>query len=41
MTIEKFRKAMAETPYITAGSALHLAFHALSQEALKITAELN
>ena len=41
MTIEKFRKMMAETKYIPAGSELHLAFHAFSQEALKITAELN
>ena len=41
MTAEEFRKAMAETEYIPAGSALHRAFHAFSQEALKITAELN
>ena len=41
MTIEEFRKAMDETEYIPAGSALHQAFHAFSQEALKITAELN
>ena len=32
---------MAETEYIPAGSELHQAFHAFSQEALKITAELN
>ena len=32
---------MAETEYIPAGSALHQAFHAFSQEALRITAELN
>ena len=32
---------MAETKYIPAGSELHLAFHAFSQEALKITAEMN
>ena len=32
---------MAETKYIPAGSELHLAFHAFSQEALKITAKLN
>ena len=32
---------MAEVEYIPAGSALHQAFHAFSQEALKITAELN
>ena len=41
MTIEEFRKTMAETAYIPAGSALHRAFHAFSQEALKITAKLN
>ena len=41
MTIEEFRKTMAETEYIPAGSELHLAFHAFSQEALKLTAELN
>ena len=32
---------MDETKYIPAGSELHQAFHAFSQEALKITAELN
>ena len=32
---------MAEEEYIPAGSALHQAFHAFSQEALRITAELN
>ena len=41
MTVDEFRKAMAETKYIPAGSELHLAFHAFSQEALKITAKLN
>ena len=41
MTVDEFRKAMAETKYIVAGSDLHLAFHAFSQEALKLTAELN
>ena len=41
MTIEEFRKTMDETKYIPAGSELHQAFHAFSQEALKITAELN
>ena len=41
MTVEEFRKTMAETEYIPAGSALHQAFHAFSQEALKIAAELN
>ena len=41
MTVDEFRMAMAEAKYIPAGSELHLAFHAFSQEALKITAELN
>ena len=41
MKIEEFRRAMAETKYIPAGSELHKAFHAFSQEALKITAKLN
>ena len=41
MTVEEFRKTMAGTKYIVAGSDLHLAFHAFSQEALKLTAELN
>ena len=41
MTVEEFRKTMAETAYIPAGSELHQAFHAFSQEALKIAVELN
>ena len=41
MTIDEFRKTMAEVKYIPAGSELHRAFHAFSQESLKITAELN
>lgn len=41
MTVEEFKKAMAETKYIPAGSELHKAFHAFSQNALKLTAELN
>lgn len=41
MTVQEFRRAMAETKYIPAGRELHLAFHAFSQEALKITAKLN
>ena len=41
MRVEEFRRAMAETKYIPAGSELHLAFHSFSQEALKITAKLN
>ena len=41
MKIEEFRRVMAEAVYIPAGSELHQAFHAFSQKALKITAELN
>ena len=41
MTVDEFRKTMADAKYIPAGSELHLAFHAFSQEALKITVELN
>lgn len=41
MTVEAFRQAMAAAQYIPSGSELHKAFHAFSQEALKITAELN
>ena len=41
MTAEEFRATMATTKYISAGCELHLAFHAFSQEALKVTAELN
>ena len=41
MKVEEFRRAMAEVEYIPAGSALHKTFHAFSQNALKITAELN
>ncbi len=41
MTVEEFRDAMAGVGYIPGGSELHRAFHAFSQEALKITAELN
>ena len=41
MTVDEFKKTMAEVEYIPAGSELHQAFHAFSQEALKITAELN
>ena len=41
MTVCEFRKTMAETKYIPANSELHKAFHAFSQQALKLTAELN
>ena len=41
MTVDEFRKTMAETKYIPANSELHKVFHAFSQQALKLTAELN
>ncbi|MBR1920434.1 MAG: sugar O-acetyltransferase, partial [Kiritimatiellae bacterium] len=41
MTVDEFRRAMAAATYVPAGSDLHRAFHAFSQEALRITAELN
>ena len=41
MTVSEFRKKMSQTKYIPGGSELHQAFHAYSQEALKITSELN
>lgn len=40
-TVEEFRRQVAETPRICTGSPLFAAFHAYSQEALKITSELN
>lgn len=41
MTIPEFRNIMAETKVVRAGSELHLMFHRLSQEALRLTAEIN
>ena len=35
-TIEEFRKTMAETKYIPAGSAFRLEFHEFSQEAARV-----
>ena len=41
MTIQEFREYMASGQPIDGGSPIHLMFHQLSQEALKITAEIN
>lgn len=39
--IENFRELMAKRVHVEAGMELFNMFHKLSQEALKITAELN
>ena len=41
ITIEKFRELMAKKTYVEAGTELFKAFHEFSQNALKITSELN
>ena len=41
ITLEKFRQLMAEGVYVEAGAEIFEAFHKYSQEALKITAEIN
>ena len=41
MTIEQFRERMATDEPIIGGSELHMEFHKYSQEALRITAEIN
>lgn len=41
MTIQEFRDFMATGEPIDGGSPVHAIFHRLSQEALKITAEIN
>ena len=41
MTIEQFRERMATGEPIIGGSELHMEFHKYSQEALRITAEIN
>ena len=41
MTVQEFRERMADPMTIGGGSELHLAFHQFSQEALRITAEIN
>jgi acetyltransferase-like isoleucine patch superfamily enzyme len=41
MTIEEFRKRMAMPEPIEGGSDLHLQFHKYSQEALRLTQEIN
>ncbi len=41
MTIDQFRERMATDEPIVGGSDLHMEFHKFSQEALRITAEIN
>lgn len=41
MTVQEFRERMADPTPIGGDSDLHLAFHQFSQEALRITAEIN
>ena len=41
MTIDQFRERMASDEPIVGGSDLHMEFHKYSQEALRITAEIN
>ena len=41
MTIDQFRERMASDEPIVGGSDLHMEFHKFSQEALRITAEIN
>ena len=41
MTIQEFRKYMASGQPVVGGSDVHMMFHQLSQEALRITAEIN
>ena len=41
MTIQEFRDYMASGKPIEGGSEVHMMFHKLSQEALRITAEIN
>ena len=41
MTIDQFRERMATGEPIVGGSELHIEFHKYSQEALRITAEIN
>ena len=41
MTIQEFRDYMASGKPVIGGGNVHMMFHQLSQEALKITAEIN
>ena len=41
MTIQEFRDYMASGKPVIGGSDVHMMFHQLSQEALKITAEIS
>jgi len=41
MTIQEFRDYMASGKPVVGGGEVHMMFHQLSKEALKITAEIN
>ena len=41
MEVAEFRKLMSETKYISEGSELYGAFYQFSQDAIKLTMELN
>lgn len=41
ITIQEFRELMAKETYVETGTELFKTFHKFSQEALKITSELN
>ena len=41
ITTQKFRELMANGTYVVANSELHQTFHKFSQDALKITSEIN
>ena len=41
MTIQEFRDYMASGKPVIGGGDVHMMFHQLSQDALKITAEIN
>ena len=41
MTIQEFRDYMASGKPVVGGGEVHMMFHKLSQEALRITAEIN
>ena len=41
ISVQEFRELMAKGTYVVSNSELHRAFHKFSQEALKITSEIN
>jgi len=41
ISVQEFRELMAKETYVVANSELHQTFHKFSQEALKITSEIN